>query len=327
MIRTCVAIALLLLGLAGGSSGEARSETRLAVRMGVVTISSQMAFDIAAKLGLFAKRGFDVEIIPLASGAQANQALAAGQVDWSAGGMESTIVATSNHLPFKPYAMYAKGGDSLGILVRKDANIKTGADLKGKRVAVSVGTASAQGLSQFLKANGLREDDVRKVNASFGTMGNLLVQGAVDVMVGLEPFLTVTEEKMGGEAILLTRLGQFVQGGGFFLISDAWAAAHPDRIEPAVEALAEAQAYIRAHPAEAAKMSAAFVKADAGVIERSSKVFDFSYGLDPYTVKSLKTTSTYLSEEKIIPAPVDVEKLLAAAETVTKAVHAKRPDL
>ena len=43
-----------------------------------------------------------------------------------------------------------------------------------------------------------------------------LVQGAVDAIVGLEPFLTVTQDLMGDKAVMLTRLGRYVQGGGFF---------------------------------------------------------------------------------------------------------------
>lgn len=321
--KLIVALAALLFAF----GAEADAQPPLKVSLGVVTVSSQMALQIAVDKGMFAKHGFAVQMHPLASGAQANQALAAGQVDWSAGGVESTIVAASTGLPFKPYAMYAKGGDSLGILVRKDSGIHKASDLKGKRLAVVSGTGSAQGLSQYLKANGLSDSDVRLVNATFGTMGRMLIQGVVDGMVGLEPFLTVTMDKMGDKAVLLTRLGKYVQGGGFFLISDQWAAAHPDMIEPAVEALAEAQKFIRHNPAAAAKLSAKFIKADAGIIERSSSVLKFNYTIDPFTISSLKKTSEYLTKHGKINKPVDVTKLLAGAEKITHEVTEKRPDL
>lgn len=322
----------LLAGLLLGACGLplpalAQATPPLKVRLGIVTVSSQMGLQIAAAAGFFAKHGFDVEVRPLASGAQANQALAAGQIDWSAGGIEPTIVAASTGLPFKPYAMYAKGGDSLGILVRSAANIRQPADLKGKRVAVVTGTASAQGLSQLLKASGVNDADVKRINANFGTMGQMLVAGSVDAVVTLEPFLTVTQDQMGSDATLLTRLGKYVQGGGFFLISDAWAAAHPRQIEPAVEALAEALSFVRADPARAARLNADFVKADPAVIERSSKVFDFSYDIDPFTIASLRTTSAYLSEQAIIPAPVDVDRLLVEALRVTAELRQRRKDL
>ena len=242
--RTTLAAVALLLPFA------AQAQAPIKVRLGVVTVGSQMALQIAADKGMFAKRGFDVTLIPLASGAQANQALAANQADWSAGGVESTVVAASVGLPFKPYAMYAKGGDSLGILVTKASGIHSAKDLKDKRIAVVTGTASAEGLNDLLKASGMDVNAVKRVNTGFGTMGQMLASGAVDGMVGLEPFLTVTMEKMGDQVVLLTRLGKYVQGGGFFLISDKWAADHPDKIAAAVEGLAEAQQFIRHNPHE-----------------------------------------------------------------------------
>ena len=70
-----------------------KRQRRVKVRFGVLTTASQAAFTVGVQAGIFRKHGFDVEVIPLATGAQANQALAADQVDWSGGGIESTVVA------------------------------------------------------------------------------------------------------------------------------------------------------------------------------------------------------------------------------------------
>ena len=111
--RSLLVLAVSAFVLLAGGSKQSHALELLKVRAGMVTVASQMALDIGQKKGFFAKHGFDVDIKPLTTGVQANQALAANQVDWSAGGVESTIIASSTHLPFKPYSMYAKGGDSL----------------------------------------------------------------------------------------------------------------------------------------------------------------------------------------------------------------------
>ncbi|MBS0537803.1 MAG: ABC transporter substrate-binding protein, partial [Proteobacteria bacterium] len=155
------ALALSTAGLmVAGTAGTADAQDKVKVKFGVLTTASQAAFYVGVKKGIFAKYGFDVEVLPLATGVQANQALAAGQADWSGGGVESTVVAWATGLPFKAYSMYAKGGDSYGILVRKDANINSPKDLKGKKIAVPQGTAPAQGLNQVLKEAGLPRDSV-----------------------------------------------------------------------------------------------------------------------------------------------------------------------
>jgi ABC-type nitrate/sulfonate/bicarbonate transport system substrate-binding protein len=317
--------AVLLLGLAFAAAASAQERTK--VRFGVLTTASQAAFYVGTRQGIFAKYGFDVEVQPLATGVQANQALAAGQVDWSGGGVESTVVAWATGLPFKAYSMYAKGGNSYGILVRNDANIKSPQDLKGKRIAVPQGTAPAQGLSQLLQEAGLPRDAVLRVNANFGNMGQMLITGAVDAMAGLEPFITLTEEKMAGQATVLLRLGKLVQGGGLFLITDQWAKAHPDKLADAVAALWEAQQWVRQHPKEAAAVDAEFLKVEPRIVELAFKWLDYSPLIDDFTRASLQKTSDYLAEEKLIPAAVKPAQHLVEFDRIVNEVKAKHPRL
>lgn len=70
------------------AGGVASAQERVKVRFGILTTASQAAFYVGVKKGIYAKYGFDVEVKSLATGVQANQALAANQVDWSGGGVE-----------------------------------------------------------------------------------------------------------------------------------------------------------------------------------------------------------------------------------------------
>jgi len=321
-IRTAIMVSGILL-----VAGAAAAQDKIKVRFGILTTASQAAFYVGVKQGIYAKYGFDVEVLPLATGVQANQALAAGQVDWSGGGVESTVVAWATGLPFKAYSMYAKGGDSYAILVRKDANIATPKDLKGKKVAVPQGTAPAQGLNQVIQEAGLPRDAVMRVNANYGNMGQMLIAGSVDAMAGLEPFLTLTQEKMDGQGVILLRLGKHVQGGGLFLITDKWAAANPTKVADAVAALWESQQWIRKNPKEAAAIEAEFLKVEPRIVEVSFKVLDYNPLVDDFTAKSLQTTADYLAAEKLIPAPVKPADHLSTLEKVTAEVKAKHPKL
>lgn len=321
-------IALALAFVATLSQADAQSSPPLTkVRFGILTTASQAAFTVGVQAGIFRKHGFDVEVTPLATGAQANQALAADQVDWSGGGIESTVVAWATGLPFTAYAMYAKGGDSYGILVRNESNIKSAADLRGKTVAVPQGTAPAQGLSQVVLKAGLPADAVKRVNASYGAMGQMLVQGSVDAMVGLEPFLTLTEDVMQGKATLLMRLGKFVQGGGFFLITDKWAKANPGKVRDAVEAMWESQQWLRTHTAEATAFEAAFLKVKPEYITAAFKWLSYEPLVDDFTRESLKSASSYLATEGLISKQVDIDKNLKKLDEVTAELKAKAAGL
>ncbi len=322
-----VAAAIASSVVALSADARAQEPKLIKARFGILTTASQAAFTVGVQAGIFRKHGFDVEVISLGTGAQANQALAANQVDWAGGGIESTVVAWATGLPFKAYAMYAKGGDSYGILVRKDADITKPEDLRGKKVAVPQGTAPAQGLSQVVRRAGLPADAVKRVNATYGNMGQMLVSGAVDAMVGLEPFLTLTENVMAGKASMLMRLGQYVQGGGFFLISDAWAKAHPDQVTNVVQALWESQQWLRQHSKEATEFEAAFLKVKPEDIAAAFKWLKYDPLVDDFTRQSIKTTSDYLAGEGLISKPVDTEQNLKELDKVTGELKAKAASL
>jgi sulfonate transport system substrate-binding protein len=329
MTRWQFVIALALMSAVTMLSNGVRAQEPkpLKVRFGVLTTASQAAFTVGVQAGIFRKYGFEVEVVPLGTGAQANQALAANQVDWSGGGIESTVVAWATGLPFKAYAMYAKGGDSYGILVRKDANIAKAEDLRGKKVAVPQGTAPAQGLNQVVRRAGLPADSVKRVNATYGNMGQMLVQGSVDAMVGLEPFLTLTENVMEGKASILMRLGEYVQGGGFFLMTDSWVNAHPDRVVGAVQALWESQQWLRKHHKEATEFEATYLKVKPDDIDAAFKWLKYDPIVDEFTRQSIKTTSEYLAGEGLIPKAVDAEQHLKEVDKVTTELKAKAASL
>lgn len=322
---------LIVLGLAFACLlGEANAQATpplTKVRFGILTTASQAAFTVGIQAGIFRKHGFEVEVTPLATGAQANQALAADQVDWSGGGIESTVVAWATGLPFTAYAMYAKGGDSYGILVRKESNINSAADLRGKTVAVPQGTAPAQGLSQVVLKAGLPADSVKRVNAAYGAMGQMLVQGSVDAMVGLEPFLTLTEDVMQGKAMMLMRLGKFVQGGGFFLITDKWAKANPDKVNNAVMAVWESQQWLRTHVDEATAFEATYLKVKPEYITAAFKWLSYDPLVDDFTRESIKSTSSYLATEGLISKQVDIDKNLKKLDEVTAELKGKAAGL
>ncbi len=226
-LKTAIRAAILASG-ALLIAGAARAQDKVKVRFGILTTASQAAFYVGVKQGIYAKYGFDVEVMPLATGVQANQALAAGQVDWSGGGVESTVVSWATGLPFKAYAMYAKGGDSYGILVRKEANIASAKDLKGKKVAVPQGTAPAQGLEPDhpgCRPAARRGRPGQRQLRQHGPDADLRrgrCDGGPRALPDARP-----RRRWRAEGVLLLRMGKYVQGGGLFLITDKWAAANP----------------------------------------------------------------------------------------------------
>ena len=93
------------------------------------------------------------------TGPAINEALSNGQLDFAAYGAVPNIIGKANGLDTVIVASY--GGTTIFGAARPDVEIKTVADLKGKRVAIQKATIIHWGLIQALKNAGLTEADVQ----------------------------------------------------------------------------------------------------------------------------------------------------------------------
>ena len=144
---------------------------------------------IARDKGYFQKEGVDVELINVEDPKLRFAALAAGKIDALATTVDTMPLYLKPDAPRYKYLFAlddSKGGD--GIVAAKD--IKTIADLKGKKVAFGEGTVSQFYLNVLLKEAGLKESDIQAVNMTAGDAGSAFVSGNVDAAVTWEPWLT-----------------------------------------------------------------------------------------------------------------------------------------
>jgi NitT/TauT family transport system substrate-binding protein len=92
-------------------------------------------FQIAKAKGYYKAEGLDVDFQIGKGGADVAKQVAVGNADMGGGIGDTPLIVRANGLTIKGVALL--GGKSLGsIYVRKDAGVKTPADLKGKNIGV-----------------------------------------------------------------------------------------------------------------------------------------------------------------------------------------------
>jgi NitT/TauT family transport system substrate-binding protein len=205
-IRRWLAGATVLLLLAGLGRTAAAAEPSTKVSVAILYLTSDAGIFIAIERGYFAEQGIQVELSRTASLADATALLATGKLDVGTGGatpglfnafrrgVSAEIVADkSNQLP--------PGEQSGGILVRRDlldnGEIKTVADLKGRRIAVNnIQSTSLNYVIRALAQAGLGRDDVKLVEMPFSQFIPALEKKAVDAALIYTP-LNQTIERMG----------------------------------------------------------------------------------------------------------------------------------
>ncbi|HEX3971123.1 MAG TPA: ABC transporter substrate-binding protein, partial [Stellaceae bacterium] len=139
-MRFAVALALgftVLLSVA-----EARAADKVRVSKSEATTFAFAFLDVGVKEGIYAKHGIEVETLDLAGAAKAHQALIANSADIELGsGIEMMFIAKGS--PTKGVAALAGPPLGFAIMVAKDGNVHSVADLKGKLIGVStVGSLS-----------------------------------------------------------------------------------------------------------------------------------------------------------------------------------------
>ncbi len=173
--------ATILSGLVSISSAET-------IKLGHSTWVGYGPFFIAKDKGFFKEEGVDVELVTIEDVKVRFAALASGQIH--------VLATTVDTMPLyvKPDIRYqylfavddSKGGD--GIVANKE--IKTIADLKGKKVAFTEGSVSQFYINVLLHEAGLSQSDIEIVSMTAGDAGSAFVAGKVDAAVTWEPWLT-----------------------------------------------------------------------------------------------------------------------------------------
>jgi ABC-type nitrate/sulfonate/bicarbonate transport system substrate-binding protein len=129
-IRALVATLIL------SAAAPANAVELLRVGKSVPEAFSFVPLDVGMRVGLFRKYGVTIEASSLAGGARLQQALAADSLDIGLGsGPEMSAIQKGS--PVKAVAAMAGAPRLLGLLVRPDGAIKSLADLKGKKIAVT----------------------------------------------------------------------------------------------------------------------------------------------------------------------------------------------
>src|SRR6266849_3852952 len=165
-------------------AGAAQAQELKTIKIGVVNLSTDIAFYIAEKRGYFKAEGLKADFAYFDSGAKMIPPLGSGALD---PGIELRVVADKG--------MSVDGYDYKALVVRKDlvdsGAFKSLADLKGKKVAiVAQGAADESVLHQALLKGGLKDSDIDRVYVPFSQQLVALQNKGIDAAIAGEPDIT-----------------------------------------------------------------------------------------------------------------------------------------
>ncbi|MCT9075561.1 ABC transporter substrate-binding protein [Streptomyces fulvoviolaceus] len=176
----------------------------MTVRVAALPLVDCAMVYIAQERGLFEKEGLDVRITQIQQSLQALPALSKGQIDMVASANYVTYFQAHEQgtLDIRIVAEAIRAAPKMmDVLVPKDSDIKSVADLKGKKLAVNVlNNVQSLTFNEILAEQGADAPVYRQI--PFPQMGAALEKGQVDAVHAVEPFDSSIQDELGARVLV-----------------------------------------------------------------------------------------------------------------------------
>ena len=203
---------------------------------------------VAEQIGAFADEGLDVDIIPPSDPALPPRLVAAKQADLAITYQPQLHFYADQDLPLVRIGTLIN--TPLNTIIALDKNIKTPADLKGKKVGFSVTGIEEATLDTMLQHEGLALKDAQLVNVNFQLSGALLA-GQIDAVIGGYRNIEVPELQLQGHNPVVMNVEDYgVPTYDELIIVANRDNAHDEKIVKFLSALKKGNDYLQEHPEE-----------------------------------------------------------------------------
>ena len=200
------------------------------------------------------------------SGLPLLEALNVGSVDVSADVADTVpVFALAAGARLIYLAQEAPSPTAQALVVQAGSPIKSVADLKGKRVAVTKAAGSHYLLIALLEQSGLKFKDIEPAYLSPADGRAAFERGAVDAWVTWDPFLAGVQRQ--SQVRIVSDGRNIADYQRYYLVSTPYAQAHPQVLNIIYDELRKTGAWVKQNPKEAAGLLAPVWGLDVATVE------------------------------------------------------------
>jgi NitT/TauT family transport system substrate-binding protein len=252
MMRRFFGFFTALLATVAVSSG-AYSQDKIVI--GYTSTSANTLAFVAQHKCFFAKQGLNVEIMAMRGGNVIVPSLIADSVQvgtLTAPNMLQAVDGGLDLVSLTGLSVLSKDVKESGVVARAGSNIKEPKDLAGKRIAVAtIGSLSQVLFEKWLAIKQVDSKSIKYVEASFASMPDVIKAGNVDAVLISDPHMTMIVN--AGTGYVLSYFFTELPEGTIMThntVARKWADSHPKEVKGIRAAIAEAEKFAAANPAE-----------------------------------------------------------------------------
>jgi len=299
MVRWITAVTLTAL-LWSSVPAQNASTTGKEVRIGYQAASTFILLGKAKNFydEEFAKAGYKVSYKLFLSGPPMIEAFAGDRLDFIHTGDMPPVNGRAGGIDLKVIANAGFDPAHNAVLVAPDSPIKNPADLKGRKVAVPVGSSAHHFLYLLLAKNGLKVSDITLVSLPAPDLATALGNKEVDAISVWEPFTAKLEFE--GKAKVLVDSKGVKRAVNVYLTRNSFGKENQELVGIFLKATNRANEYLKKDPQGAVAAIAGESKFPEPVIAKIISRYDTDLSIKPDDIAALGEVKSFLQETKTL---------------------------
>lgn len=236
----------LALGVAFAPAAQAQDEVTFRLNW---YLSGWMApFYYGLEQGYFKDEGIDLKISEGRGSGVAVQIVGTKEEMFGFADVSTLILAVAKGVPVTSVASILNVNDA-AVVALEGTGIKTAADLKGKRIAVTAGDSSTATFPAVLAKNGLTRDDMTLIQVDGAAKPAMVMEKKVDALLGgvSEQVFLIQDKGFKTEALTFADMGVSLVGFTLFTNNDL-IKENPDLVRRMVKAMSRSWEAARKDP-------------------------------------------------------------------------------
>jgi sulfonate transport system substrate-binding protein len=237
------------------------------------------------------------------------EAFNAGELDFGSIGDQPAIIGWARGVEFKIVGNITGGEDKMALLVPEDSPVQSFSELKGKKIAITVGSNIQHLFNQYLKQSGLKQSDVNLVNLQFTDCIIALSAHEIEATILSDPYISIATYKYGAKVISYSDGLKYTTLP--YIASNHFIEKYPDIVARLLKVYRKSAEWARNNHEEAADI---LVKEENNLLPREIDIhlidkYTENFGLDDNAIAAFAETYKYLQETKVIRNSPDISTL------------------
>jgi sulfonate transport system substrate-binding protein len=257
----------------------------------------------------FAPSGIEIKWLDFQFGPPLLEAINVGSVDFGYVGDSPPIFAQAAGARIRYAAAVKQDGNTQAIIVPKDSQIKTLADLKGKRVAFAKGSSAHNLLVAALEKAGLTWSDITPAPLPPADATAAFAKGSVEAWSIWDPYLALAELKDSARVIAFDK--DIHNPYSFYIIGADFVEKYPSLVARLNTVFAAEGVWANAHHEDVAKAQADATGVDLEAIRRFVDRSNYHVvPIDDAVIRSQQAVADRFARIGLIPKAVNVADIV-----------------